>query len=87
MTHSLFALTAALLATAHAQSPAAQAAVNRQLVRLTGQKLDPRVLQRAFSRTRFTTNLDLNALNEYAELNVEAGYARSVPDLRAFLKK
>ncbi|GAA5531968.1 ABC transporter substrate-binding protein [Deinococcus aluminii] len=70
------------------QKPAAaQAAVNNQLEKLTGQKLDPRVLQRAFTRTRFTTNLDLGALNEYAALNVEAGYARSVPDLKAFVKK
>ncbi|GAA5511934.1 taurine-binding periplasmic protein [Deinococcus carri] len=64
---------------------AAQTAINNQLARLTGQKLDPRVLQRAFTRTRFTTGLDLNALNEYAALNVEAGYARNVPDLKAFL--
>ncbi|MBI0444915.1 aliphatic sulfonate ABC transporter substrate-binding protein [Deinococcus sp. DB0503] len=68
------------------QKPAAaQAAVNSQLAKLTGQKLDPRVLQRAFTRTRFTTNLDLDALNDYAALNVEAGYARSVPDLKTFL--
>lgn len=64
---------------------AAQTAINNQLARLTGQKLDPRVLQRAFTRTRFTTGLDLNALNEYAALNVEAGYARNVPDLKTFL--
>ncbi|EYB66858.1 aliphatic sulfonates ABC transporter substrate-binding protein [Deinococcus phoenicis] len=64
---------------------AAQTAVNRQLEKLTGQKLDLRVLQRAMTRTRFTTSLDLNALNEYAALNVEAGYARSVPDLKTFL--
>lgn len=65
----------------------AQTAVNAQLLKLTGAKLDPRVLQRAFSRTRFTTSLDLAALTEYAKLNVEAGYARSAPDLAPFIRK
>ncbi|WP_119672622.1 ABC transporter substrate-binding protein [Deinococcus sp. RM] len=65
----------------------AQTAVNAQLLKLTGTKLDPRVLQRAFARTRFTTNLDLAALTEYAKLNVEAGYARSAPDLAPFIRK
>ncbi|GGR81724.1 ABC transporter substrate-binding protein [Deinococcus sedimenti] len=66
---------------------AAQTAVNNQLLKATGTKLDPRVLQRAFARTRFTTNLDLAALTEYAKLNVEAGYARSAPDLAPFIRK
>ena len=65
----------------------AQTAVNAQLLELTGAKLDPRVLQRAFARTRFTTNLDLAALTEYAKLNVEAGYARNAPDLAPFIRK
>lgn len=65
----------------------AQTAVNSQLLKLTGAKLDPRVLQRAFARTRFTTSLDLAALTEYAKLNVEAGYARSAPDLAPFIRK
>ncbi|THF71855.1 ABC transporter substrate-binding protein [Deinococcus sp. Arct2-2] len=70
------------------KSPAAaQAAVNSQLFKLTGAKIDPRVMQRAFSRTRFTTALDLEALKEYSALNVEAGYARTAPDLSQFLKK
>lgn len=70
------------------KSPAAaQTAVNAQLLKLTGEKLDLRVLQRAFARTKFTTNLDLDALKEYAALNVEAGYARSVPDLATFIRK
>ncbi|WP_221090343.1 ABC transporter substrate-binding protein [Deinococcus aquaedulcis] len=70
------------------KSPAAaQAAVNKQLLALTGAKIDPRVLQRAFARTRFTTALDPAALKEYAALNVEAGYARSAPDLTPFLRK
>lgn len=68
------------------RSPAAaRTAINRQLDRLTGQKIDPRVLQRAMTRTRFTAALDLAALTEYAALNVEAGYARTAPDLRAFV--
>ncbi|MVN88956.1 aliphatic sulfonate ABC transporter substrate-binding protein [Deinococcus sp. HMF7620] len=70
------------------KSPAAaQTVVNKQLLELTGAKLDPRVLQRAFARTRFTTALDAAALKEYAALNVEAGYARSAPDLTPFLRK
>ena len=66
---------------------AAQNAVNVQLQKLTGHKLDPRVLQRAFARTHFTAALDLEALREYAALNVEAGYARSVPDLKLFVPR
>lgn len=65
----------------------AQAAVNSQIEKLTGEKVDLRVLQRAFARTRYTTVLDLDALREYAALNVEAGYARSAPDLVAFVRK
>ncbi|WP_309571342.1 ABC transporter substrate-binding protein [Deinococcus sp.] len=70
------------------KSPAAaQAAVNSQIEKLTGAKIDLRVLQRAFARTHFTTSLDLDALKEYAALNVEAGYARSAPDLAPFVRK
>ncbi|KEF33308.1 ABC transporter substrate-binding protein [Deinococcus sp. RL] len=65
---------------------AARTLINAQLDKLTGQKIDLRVLQRAMTRTRFTTALDLDALTEYAALNVEAGYARSVPDLRSFVR-
>lgn len=68
------------------RSPAAaRTLINAQLDKLTGQKVDVRALQRAMARTRFTTALDLDALTEYAALNVEAGYARSVPDLRSFV--
>lgn len=70
------------------KSPAAaQTAVNSQLLKLTGAKLDLRVLQRAFARTKFTSTLDPEALKEYAALNVEAGYARSAPDLTPFIRK
>lgn len=70
------------------KSPAAaQAAINAQLFKLTGEKMDARVLQRAFARTKFTTTLDPEALKEYAALNVEAGYARSAPDLTPFIRK
>lgn len=66
---------------------AAQTLVNSQLYKLTGAKLDLRVLQRAFARTKFTTALDPQALKEYADLNVEAGYARSAPDLTPFIRR
>ena len=63
------------------KSPAAASlAVNAKLAELTGQKLDPRVLQRAFKRTLFTSTVDLDALKEYGALNQEAGYARRLPD-------
>lgn len=68
------------------RSPAAaQTLINRQLDKLTGAPLNLRVLQRALNRTAFTTTLNLAALNEYADLNVEAGYARSVPNLASFI--
>ena len=39
-------------------------------------------------RTReYLAVLDLAALTEYAKLNVEAGYARSAPDLAPFIRK
>lgn len=70
------------------KSPAAaQTLVNNQLFKLTGAKLDLRVLQRAYARTKFTVTLDPEALKEYADLNVEAGYARSAPDLTPFIKR
>lgn len=71
----------------NASPAAAQVTVNTQLNKLTGARLDPRALQRAFSRTHFTTVLNLDALNEYAKLNVEAGYAREVPDLTPLIRK
>jgi NitT/TauT family transport system substrate-binding protein len=70
-----------------ASPAAAQVTVNTQLTKLTGAKLDPRVLQRAFSRTRFTATLNLEALTDYANLNVEAGYARELPDLAPLVRK
>ncbi|WP_045233704.1 aliphatic sulfonate ABC transporter substrate-binding protein [Deinococcus pimensis] len=60
--------------------PAAQAAISRQLEKLTGEKIDARVLQRALARTEITTNFNLDALKEYGDLNKEAGYARTLPD-------
>lgn len=69
------------------KSPAAaQNAVNRQLQKLTGETLDLRVLQRAYARTRFTTAIDPAALQEYADLNVEAGYIRRAPDLKTLIR-
>ncbi|WP_425147723.1 aliphatic sulfonate ABC transporter substrate-binding protein [Deinococcus sp.] len=61
--------------------PAAQTAIASQLFKLTGQKVNALVLQRALSHTRISADLDLDALKEYADLNREAGYAREVPDL------
>ncbi len=70
------------------KSPAAaQAAVNTQLEKLAGTKLDPRILQRAWARTHFTAALDVAALKDYAALNVEAGYARTVPDFSLLIRR
>ena len=62
-------------------TPAAQSAISAQLFKLTGQKVNALVLQRALSRTRLTADVDMDALKDYADLNREAGYAREVPDL------
>ena len=63
------------------KSPAAaQTSVSNTLFKLTNQKLDPRVLQRAIKRTKFTAEVDLEALKEYGQLNINAGYSRKVPD-------
>lgn len=63
------------------QNPAAaMEAVNARLAALTGKKLDPKVLARAFARTIFTSAVDPDALKEYGALNQEAGYTRSLPD-------
>ncbi|GEM45437.1 ABC transporter substrate-binding protein [Deinococcus cellulosilyticus] len=60
--------------------PAAQASISRELLKLTKEKVDPRVLQRALKRTEITTSFNLDALKEYADLNKEAGFIRTLPD-------
>ncbi|AZI42454.1 ABC transporter substrate-binding protein [Deinococcus psychrotolerans] len=63
------------------KSPAAaQTSVSSALFKLTNQKLDPRVLQRALKRTTFTADVDIEAIKEYAQLNINAGYSRKSPD-------
>lgn len=60
--------------------PAAQTSISNKLLELTKEKVDPRVLQRALKRTEITVNYDLDALKEYADLNKEAGFIRTLPD-------
>ena len=60
--------------------PAAQTSIAKKLLELTGQKIDPRQLQRALKRTQITVNFSLDALKEYADLNREAGFIRDLPD-------
>ncbi|GGJ40132.1 ABC transporter substrate-binding protein [Deinococcus roseus] len=60
--------------------PAAQTSIARKLLELTKEKVDPRVLQRALKRTQITTTYSVEALKEYADLNKEAGFIRTLPD-------
>lgn len=60
--------------------PAAQASIARQLQKLTGEKIDARVLQRALARTQISIDFNLEALREYGDLNKEAGYTRTLPE-------
>ncbi|TSA86431.1 ABC transporter substrate-binding protein [Deinococcus detaillensis] len=63
------------------KSPAAaQVAVSSALLKLANQKIDPRALQRAMQRTKFTADVDTEALKEYGQLNINAGYSRKLPD-------
>lgn len=63
------------------KSPAAaQTAVSSALFKLAKQKIDPRALQRAMRRTKFTADVDIGALKEYGQLNINAGYSRKLPD-------
>ncbi|AWN22587.1 ABC transporter substrate-binding protein [Deinococcus irradiatisoli] len=68
------------------KSPAAaQTAVSSALFKLTNQKVDARVLQLALKRTRFTANVDIEALKAYSQLNLAAGYSRKAPDFDALV--
>ncbi len=68
------------------KSPAAaEVSVSSALLKLANQKLDARVLQLALKRTRFTSNVDLEALKAYGQLNMAAGYSRKLPDFGALL--
>ena len=60
--------------------PAAQNSIAKKLLELTKEKVDPRVLQRALKRTEISTTYNLDALKEYADLNKEAGFIRTLPD-------
>ena len=63
------------------KSPAAaQAAISGELLKLTNQKIDARVLQLALKRTQITSDVDADALKEYGQLSLAAGYTRTLPD-------
>ncbi|WP_161882867.1 ABC transporter substrate-binding protein [Deinococcus alpinitundrae] len=59
---------------------AAQAAISSELLKLTSQKVDARVLQRALKRTQITSDIDIDALKDYGQLSLAAGYTRTLPD-------
>lgn len=66
-------------------APAAQTAISDKLLELTKQKISPTVLQLALKRTKITTDVNLDALKEYGDLNKEAGYTRDLPDYSKLL--
>ncbi|MBB6097985.1 NitT/TauT family transport system substrate-binding protein [Deinobacterium chartae] len=64
---------------------AAQKALSDQIFEITRQRPDRDVLFKALARTTVTDAIDLGTLEEYAQLNREAGFARDVPDLKKFV--
>ena len=64
---------------------AAQAAISGELLKLTSQKVDARVLQRALKRTQITSDIDTDALKDYGQLSLAAGYTRTLPDFGALV--
>ncbi len=59
----------------------AQAAAAHQIEEMTGKRPSDADLQKALSRTHVTWDINLDTLNEYAQLNKEAGFSRQAPDL------
>ena len=67
------------------QRPAALRSIARELEKLTGKKVNERVLQRALARTRVSAEFNLDALREYAIINRQAGYTRTLPQWENFV--
>ncbi len=59
----------------------AQKAVSDEIYSFTGKRPSSADLFKGLARTRVTYDINLKTLAEYAQLNMEAGFARAVPDL------
>lgn len=55
--------------------------VNNQLKAITNKELSAEVLETAFQRTKATTEMDWQVLQEYADILVEAGYLKEKVDI------
>ena len=64
---------------------AAQKSLSDEIARITGQKPDRDALFTGLSRTVVTEKINFKTLEEYAQLNKEAGFSRDVPDLNKFV--
>jgi NitT/TauT family transport system substrate-binding protein len=64
---------------------AAQKSLSAEIARITKQKPDRDALFSGLSRTVVTEKLNLKTLEEYAQLNKEAGFSREVPDMSKFV--
>jgi NitT/TauT family transport system substrate-binding protein len=60
-------------------------ALNAELKVLTGQELKPEVITRALHRLDFTALPNAQALKAMAEVMMEAGYAKTMPDLSGLI--
>ena len=65
--------------------PAEATALNAELKVLTGKELKSEVLTRALGRMKFTTVINMEALQAMAQIMKDVGYAKQVPDLAGFV--
>ncbi|GGJ40130.1 ABC transporter substrate-binding protein [Deinococcus roseus] len=63
----------------------AQKALSNEIYNFTKQRPDQTVLFKALARTRVGWDIPLDTLEEYAQLNKEAGFSRNLPDFDQFL--
>lgn len=66
-------------------SAGTQKALADQIATMTGVKPDTAQLFKALNRTKITWDINESALADYAESNVESGYATTVPDFKKLL--
>lgn len=63
----------------------AQKALSNEIYDITKQRPDQKVLFKALARTKIGWQIPMDTLEEYAELNRDAGFARATPDFSQFL--
>ncbi|GAA4022212.1 ABC transporter substrate-binding protein [Deinococcus rubellus] len=64
-----------------ASNAGAQKAISDEIYSFTGKRPSSADLFKGLARTQVTSDINLKTLAEYAQLNMEAGFARAVPDL------